>query len=145
MVDEDKIYLSTFLKGYLIGIVILYIIHRFFGHQFYLKKVWTIIKLLLIFNYELMSSSLSTMYHILFIPNKTEPGVVTYNTALKKEWEVTALIMLIILTPGSVVMRLSHDNKKLFIHTLHATQSENLKLLKSIKRYERVIREVGTQ
>ncbi len=78
MVDEDQIYLSTFIKGYLIGIIILYIIHRFFGHQFYLWKVMILLKLVLIFNYELMSSSLSTMYHILFIPHRIAPGVVTY-------------------------------------------------------------------
>ncbi|RAI81196.1 Na+/H+ antiporter subunit E [Macrococcoides goetzii] len=143
MVDEDQIYLSTFIKGYLIGIIILYIIHRFFGYQFYLWKLMILLKLVLIFNYELMSSSLSMMYHILFIPHKIAPGVVTYNTSMKKNWEITSLMMLIILTPGSVVLRLSHDNKKLFIHTLHATPSENMKLLKSIKRYERVIKEVG--
>ncbi|MCE4956523.1 Na+/H+ antiporter subunit E [Macrococcoides caseolyticum] len=142
MVDEDHIYLSTFIKGYLIGIVILYILHRFFGHQFYIWKLISLFKLLVIFNYELISSSLSTMYHILFNPHKIAPGVVTYNTVLKNQWEITSLMMLIILTPGSVVLRLSHDNKKLFIHTLHASTTENIKLLKSIKRYERVIKEV---
>lgn len=142
MVDEDQIYLSTFIKGYLIGLIILYILHRFFGHQFYVWKLITLLKLIAIFNYELITSSLSTMYHILFIPHKIAPGVVTYETALKKQWEITSLMMLLILTPGSVVLRLSHDNKKLFIHTLHATTSENIKLLNSIKRYERVIKEV---
>lgn len=142
MVDEDQIYLSTFIKGYLIGLIIIYILHRFFGHQFYVWKLITLLKLIAIFNYELITSSLSTMYHILFIPHKIAPGVVTYETALKKQWEITSLMMLLILTPGSVVLRLSHDNKKLFIHTLHATTSENIKLLNSIKRYERVIKEV---
>lgn len=83
------------------------------------------------------------MQHILFTPNSVKPGVVTYDTSLSKPWQITSLIMLILLTPGSVVLRLSHDNKRLFIHTLHATESENIKLLKSIKRYERVIKEVG--
>lgn len=37
--DEDSFKLSTFFAGYLIGILVIYILHRFFGQQFYLKSL----------------------------------------------------------------------------------------------------------
>lgn len=143
MVDEDKIYFSTFIKGYLIGIVIIYIMHRFLGTKFYLFKVITLTKLILLFNIELITSSISTLYFILFASKKISPGLVTYTTELEKEWQLTCLIVLIILTPGSIVLRVSHDNKMLFIHSLHSKDSEMKKLYYSIKRYEKVLIEVN--
>ncbi|UTH03537.1 Na+/H+ antiporter subunit E [Macrococcoides canis] len=143
MVDEDQIYISTFVKGYLIGIVIIYIMHRFLGTKFYLFKVISLIKLLLLFNIELFTSSMSTLYYILFASKKVSPGLVTYSTELQEEWQLTCLIVLIILTPRSIVLRVSHDNKMLFIHTLHSKDSEMKKLYHSIKRYEKVLIEVS--
>lgn len=36
--DEESFKASTFSSGYLIGLLVIYILHRFFGQQFYLKK-----------------------------------------------------------------------------------------------------------
>ena len=65
--DEDKFHLSTFIAGYLIGIVIVYLIHRFFFKRvFYLKKVWVIFKFIIVYNVQLIISSFSTINYILF-------------------------------------------------------------------------------
>ena len=40
--DEDSFLFSTFFSGYVIGIVVIYILHRFFNQEFYPKKLWFI-------------------------------------------------------------------------------------------------------
>ncbi|RIM74979.1 Na+/H+ antiporter subunit E, partial [Staphylococcus arlettae] len=52
--DEDAFNISTFFAGYLIGLIVIYILHRFFGQQFYLKKVWVAIKFLFVYLYQLI-------------------------------------------------------------------------------------------
>ncbi|GGA96877.1 Na+/H+ antiporter subunit E [Macrococcus hajekii] len=140
--DQDRFYLSTFIRGYLVGILIVWLIHQFFGGKFYLYKFWAIFKLLMTFNIELITSSITTSHYILFKPSAVNPGVVSYHTKLQENWQITLLTMLIILTPGSVVLRISDDNSTLFIHALNQSEKENDKLLKSIQNYERLIKEV---
>ncbi|TDM12758.1 Na+/H+ antiporter subunit E [Macrococcus lamae] len=141
--DQDRFYWSTFLRGYLIGLIIVFFIHQFFGGKFYLYKFWVIVKLFALFNYELITSSLTTSRYILFNSGDIHPGLVTYETELKENWQVTILTLLIILTPGSVVLRISEDNSKLLIHALNQDSLENQKLVKSIRNYERLILEVA--
>ena len=41
--DEDEFKFTTFFS-FLIGLIVIYILHRFFGEEFYLKKIWVAIK-----------------------------------------------------------------------------------------------------
>src|SRR5690625_7651476 len=77
---------------------------RFFGGQFYLIRLYSIIKLLFLFISELLQSSVVVIRHILSPKINIEPGIFTYKTVLKSDWEVTTLALLLTLTPGSVVM-----------------------------------------
>ena len=107
---------STFVSGYLIGLIVIYILHRFFGQEFYLVKIWVAIKFLGIYLYQLITSSLSIIKYILFKTKDMNPGLLTYETELKSDWAITFLTILIIITPGSTVIRISKlTNKFLFI------------------------------
>ncbi|WP_270892949.1 Na+/H+ antiporter Mnh2 subunit E [Staphylococcus saprophyticus] len=141
--DEDSFKLSTFFAGYLIGILVIYILHRFFGQQFYLKKVWVGIKFLAVYLYQLITSSMTIINYILFKTKDLNPGLVTYETTLDNDWEVTFLTILIIITPGSTVIRISKEKKKFFIHAIDVSDKEKKKLLKSIRQYEGLILEVA--
>ncbi|MGG3449771.1 Na+/H+ antiporter subunit E [Domibacillus aminovorans] len=140
--DEDTLRVPTLLSGFLVGIFVMFIMHRFFGTPFYLKRVFSMIQLLFIFNYELLSSSLLIMKQILIPSTTFEPGVLLYETKLRSDWEVTALALLIILTPGSVVLRISPEGNVLTIHAMDVKDSKPM-LLKSIRMYEKVILEVS--
>ena len=65
--DQRSFLFSTFASGYLIGLIIIYILHRFFGQEFYLIKIWVAIKFLAVYLYQLVTSSLSIINYILFI------------------------------------------------------------------------------
>lgn len=140
--DEDSFKLTTFCAGYLIGLLVIYILHRFFGLEFYIKKIWVAIKFLAVYLYQLATSSISIITYILFKTNDMNPGLVTYETDLESDWEIAFLTILIIITPGSTVIRISKENKKFFLHAIDISNEEKEKLLSSIKQYENLILEV---
>lgn len=141
--DEEAFKVTTFFSGYLIGLIVIYILHRFFGQEFYLKKVWVAIKFLAVYLYQLITSSMTTINYILFKTQDMNPGLVTYETKLTSDWSVSFLTILIIITPGSTVIRISKEKKKFFIHAIDISEKERHKLLKSIRQYEGLILEVA--
>lgn len=140
--DEDEFKFTTFFSGFLIGLVVIYILHRFFGEEFYLIKIWIAIKFLAVYLYQLLTSSISTINYILFKTKDMNPGLLTYETSLKDDWAITFLTILIIITPGSTVIRISKDTNKFFIHSIDVSDKDKRNLLKSIKQYEDLILEV---
>ena len=132
--DEESFKISTFFAGYLIGLIVIYILHRFFGQQFYLRKVWVAIKFLAVYLYQLITSSMTTINYILFKTKEMNPGLVTYETKLASDWEVSFLTILIIITPGSTVIRISKKKQKFFIHAIDVSEKKR----KIIKKYPAV-------
>ncbi|MDJ0330091.1 Na+/H+ antiporter subunit E [Planococcus sp. S3-L1] len=141
LMDEDAFYITTFLCGYLIGIGILFLMHRFFGTKFYLLRVYSTIKLLLIFVSELFQSSLLIMKQILSPKLNIKPGIFTYEHSMEGDYELTTLALLLTLTPGSVVMEVSPNGKIFYIHAMDVESSREA-VLKSIKAFEKAIMEV---
>ncbi|EGQ0288353.1 Na+/H+ antiporter subunit E [Staphylococcus pseudintermedius] len=140
--DEDAFRLTTFVTGYIIGIVVIYIVHKFFDQEFYPKKVWVSIKFLAVYLYQLLTATISITNYVLFKANQMDPGLVTYETQLDKDWEITFLTILIIITPGSTVIRVNREPSIFLIHAIDTTEKEKKSLLKSIKQYEELIVEV---
>ena len=141
--DEDSFQFSTFVSGFIIGLIVIYILHRFFGQAFYPKKIWIAIKFLGVYLYQLITSSISIINYILFKTRHMNPGLLTYETNLKNDWAITFLTILIIITPGSTVIRISKTSNKFFIHSIDVSEKEKESLLKSIKQYENLITEVS--
>lgn len=139
--DEVRPQFSTFLMGFIVGIGILYAMHRFYGTQFYLRRVFSIIKLLWLFNWELLLSSYSVLRQITTPKLNITPGIFTYKTALKGDWEITALALLLTLTPGSVVMEVSEEGDMFYIHAMDIEQSKEA-VIRSIGKFEQAIMEV---
>ncbi len=114
--DEDHFKFSTFFSGYLIGLIVIYILHRFFSDDFYVRKIWVAIKFLGVYLYQLITSSISTINYILFKTKDMNPGLLSYETRLTSDWAITFLTILIIITPGFTVIPISQDSKSfLFI------------------------------
>ena len=75
--DEDSFQFSTFVSGFIIGLIVIYILHRFFGQAFYPKKIWIAIKFLGVYLYQLITSSISIINYILFKTRHMNPGLLT--------------------------------------------------------------------
>ena len=133
---------SSFVIGYLLGAIILYLFRRFFDTPFYLRKVVSVVKLMLIFSRELIIANLDVFKTILRPKLELTPGIFTYETSLKKDWEITLLSIMITLTPGTLVMDISPDNKTLYIHALNIREINEM--IDGIRNsFEQVIKEVS--
>lgn len=142
LTDEDELRISTFLIGFLAGIFIVFLMHRFFGQPFYLQRFYYVIKLILIFNSELFQSAFLVMKHIVSRKVDIQPGIFSYKTELESDWEVTTLAMLLTLTPGSVVMEVSPEGNVFYIHALDIERYKET-LIRSLGKFEKAIMEVS--
>lgn len=141
LMDEDELRFTTFFAGFLVGIGIIFFMHRFLGTQFYLRRVYSTIKLIFIFIWELTLSSVIVLKQILSPRLKIKPGIFKYETVLKSDVEVTMLSLLLTLTPGSVVMEVSPEGNMLYIHAMDVEQSKDA-LLSQLGNFEKAIMEV---
>ncbi|WP_252504569.1 Na+/H+ antiporter subunit E [Sporosarcina sp. Marseille-Q4943] len=141
LMDEDELKFTTFFAGFLVGIGIIFFMHRFFGTQFYLRRLFYSIKLLFIFISELTQSSIVVLQQILSPKLNIKPGIFKYKTVLQSDVEVTMLSLLLTLTPGSVVMEVSPEGNTLYIHAMDVEQSR-AGLIKQLKNFEKAIMEV---
>lgn len=144
LMDEDELKFTTFLTGYFVGIGIIFLMHRFFGSAFYLRRVVSVIKLLFIFISELTQSSLLVLKQILSPRLKIRPGIFRYETVLQSDLEVTMISLLLTLTPGSVVMEIvqvMEGGSILFVHAMDV-ENERETILSQLKNFEKAIMEV---
>ena len=129
------------ISTFLVGLFILYAMHRFFGTRFYLQRLFKVTKLVLLFVSELILSSYFVLKLVLTPKLNIKPGIFKYKTQLSGDWEITVLALLLTLTPGSVVMEVSESGDEFYIHAmdLEATKES---LIRSLGKFEQAIMEV---
>lgn len=133
---------NNFFVGYLLGLLIMLACRRFFTNRFYLVRVLAVLSLLLLFLKELVLSNISVLKHVLKPTLDMSPGIFALETDLKKDWEITLLANLITLTPGTLVVDVSLDNKVLYIHAMDIPEKHEA--IDSIKNtFEKAIMEVS--
>lgn len=140
--DERVPHLSTFTSGFIVGMIIVFLMRRFFGGRFYLHRFYSVVKLILIFISETIQSAVMVIKHILSPKIIIEPGIFKYETVLRGEWEVPTLALLLTLTPGSVVMEVTPEGNVFYIHAMDIRRTKG-DLIRSLKKFEKAIMEVS--
>ncbi len=107
-----------FITGYLLGLIMLYMMRHMFKSRFYLHRVWAVIKLFLLFFKELWNANVDVVKHAMKPKITMTPAFFAYPTELTADWEITLLSNLITLTPGTIVVHVSDDSKTLYIHAI---------------------------
>lgn len=133
---------TTFIIGYLIGLILIIITRRFFKSRLYIWRLWAAIKLTLLFFKELALSNISVLMLVIRPKLKLQPMIFALPTELEHDWEITLLSSLITLTPGTIVLHVSDDQRTLYIHAIDVDDVEEA--IDSIKNsFEKAIMEVG--
>ncbi|MDN4492866.1 Na+/H+ antiporter subunit E [Ureibacillus aquaedulcis] len=133
---------SRFIIGYLLGLVVIIALRRFFRSRLYIDRVWALIKLTILFIKELILANVSVLILVIKPKLVLQPAFFKYDTELTEEWEITLLSSLITLTPGTVVVHVSDDSKSLFIHVIDSNDIDDT--IDSIKNsFEKAILEVS--
>lgn len=133
---------NAFIIGFMLGLLFLLAVRKMLPGRFYFASVWSIIKLAILFLKELVLANIAVLKVVLKPKLDLEPAFFKYETSLTKEWEITLLSSLITLTPGTVVVHLSDDNKTLFIHAIDVDDIDET--IESIRNsFEKAILEVS--
>ncbi|KUP23198.1 Na+/H+ antiporter subunit E [Paenibacillus sp. DMB5] len=133
---------SGFIVGYVLGIVVLFGLRRFFNGRLYIDRGWAVVKLGILFLRELVVSSYVVVKAVLRPNLNIRPAILMYTTELESDWEIAVLITLLCLTPGSVVLEVSKDNRTLYIHAMDIEDAEQFR--DNIRNtFERAILEVS--
>lgn len=141
MFFQDNWSILSFFSGYLVGLIVVFSLRRFFEKRFYLWTLLAVLKLLLVFTRELISSSVLVVKQIVRPKINVTPGIFKLETELETDIEITLISLLITLTPGSVVMDVSPNNEALFVHAMDIPESSDA-VKKSVKAFEKAIKDV---
>ncbi|RLQ96505.1 Na+/H+ antiporter subunit E [Falsibacillus albus] len=133
---------TGFFVGYLLGLLIICGLRRFFQSRFYLLRVGAVVNLLFIFLKELVMANWAVFKVILKPKLDMQPGIFAMPTTLESKWEVTVLANLITLTPGTFVVDVSADNKILYIHAMDVPDVEDA-ITDIRESFEKAIMEVS--
>lgn len=122
---QDEWRFLTFLSGYLVGLALIFLMRRFFNSVFYVTRLTALIKLIIIFIKELVLSSILVIKQILRPKLYITPGIFKLKTELRGNWEITTLMLLLTLTPGSVVMEVVPEDNLCYIHVMDVPESRD--------------------
>lgn len=142
MLMSTSLTASTFIIGYLIGLILIIMMRRFFKDRLYIGRLWATVKLTLLFFKELILSNISVLRVVLRPKIDIQPMIFALPTDLEKDWEITLLSSLITLTPGTIVLNVSDDQRTLYIHAIDVDDVDEA--IDSIKNtFEKAIKEVS--
>ncbi|MBU9713367.1 Na+/H+ antiporter subunit E [Evansella tamaricis] len=113
-----------FLIGYLVGLLLLFVLRRFLRFDFYFRRVIAIFKLMFLFTYELILANIDVIKIVLSPKMDIQPGIIAVPSDLETDWEITLLACLISLTPGTLSMDFSEDGKTIYVHSIHVPDKE---------------------
>ena len=133
---------STFITGYIIGLVAVYILRNFLPGRFYIKRLYWMTRLFFIFIIELVKANIDVVRIVMSPRIDIHPGFYAYPNDLEEEWEVALLSTLITLTPGTVVVAISEDYSIIYIHGLDMDDAD-AEIANIKTSFEDVIKEVA--
>lgn len=133
---------GSFVTGYIIGLVAVYMLRNFLPGRFYLKRLYWMVRLFFIFIIELVKANVDVVRIVMAPKIDIQPGFYAYPNDLEEEWEVALLSTLITLTPGTVVVAISEDYSIIYIHGLDMDDAD-AEIANIKTSFENVIKEVA--
>jgi len=127
------------IVGFAVGSLALWLLRSEFHTKYFLRG-HLLLKLTLVFLYELVMSALRVARDVLRPGFNFQPGIIAYPLTTQDDVQITLLANLITLTPGTLSVDVSSDKTTLYIHAMHAHDPEGLK--RDIRDgFERLIKE----
>ena len=113
--------------GFLISSAALWLIREQFGTSKYFYRTWLIVGLVFLFFKELFLSVLRVAWLVLKPGQSYKPSFISFPLTVDAPHEITLLANLITLTPGTLSVDVSDDNKTLYIHCIDVEDVEELR------------------
>lgn len=119
--------LVTLIVGFILGYGVLWLLQPLTGgSDRYFMRVYYWLKLIVLFHYELIVSSLTVAWDILTPAHKARPAIIEMPLDVKSDAGILLVTNLITLTPGTLSIDVSDDRKTLRVHAMFADDPEQL-------------------
>ncbi len=111
---------ANLLLGFGLGFGFLWLAHRPLGSSPYFAGAWKMVELAAYFAWELMRASLQLAYHVASPNRHIQPAVLLVQLDLSDEVEMTLLANLVTLTPGTLTLEVSKEQRWIAVHVMDA-------------------------
>jgi multicomponent Na+:H+ antiporter subunit E len=105
--------------GFLLGYLILWFARRDTGAEEYVARVPRAVRFVIFYLWQMLLSNLRVAYDVITPTNYMKPGVIAVPLDTRTDAETTLLANLITLTPGTLSLDLSADQKTLYVHVMY--------------------------
>ena len=130
----------NFAVGFVLGYLMLRLLQRSDDPKNYFQRAALIIRFVFFYIKELFVANLRVAGTVLSPHMSLTPAVVAIPLDARSELSISLLANLITLTPGSLTIDISADQRVLYVHTMYSDDIERFQL--SIKDLERRVLEV---
>ena len=120
--------LSGLVVGFVLGSACLYLTRPLFpGCESYFRRTGKWVKLVVLFLYELIVSSIQVVWDVLTPEHKSHPGIISVPLTVTREIDILLVTNLISLTPGTLSLDVTQDKHTLYIHAMFADDAEEIR------------------
>jgi multicomponent Na+:H+ antiporter subunit E len=126
--------------GYTLGYAALWLAQPLFAEpSTHFTRSWSVLRLIAVFLWELVISSIQVVWDVLTPEHKSIPRIVEMPLDVRSEFGILIITNFISLTPGTLSLDVSPDRRKLFVHAMFADDPDAV--IAQLKRYERYVME----
>lgn len=113
--------------GFALGYVILWMLQPLIGGpNAYFLRVYYLIRLVVMFHYELFVSSIQVIWDVLTPQHLSTPAIIEMPLDVKTDAGILLVTNLISLTPGTLSLDVTPDRKTLIVHAMFADDPEEI-------------------
>lgn len=119
-----EVSLFNAISGFLVGYGALWLIQPLTGTSSYFRRVFAWIRLVIMFHYELIVSSLQVAVDVLTPRHRARPAIIKMPLDVTSDAGLLLVTNLISLTPGTLSLDVSDDRKTLTVHAMFGDDPE---------------------
>jgi multicomponent Na+:H+ antiporter subunit E len=113
--------------GFIVAYGVLWWLRPLLGPTVYFRKLPMILRFIPLFLWEVVKSNVRVAWDVV-TPNRwRQPGIVAVPLDATTDIEITVLVNLITLTPGTLCVNLTADRRTLFVHSMFVNDPEEVR------------------
>lgn len=116
-----RLTLGGLLVSFVAGYFLMYWLRPLLGPTTYFRKVPALLSFLWFVFVDVIHSNLRVAAEVMSIRRKARAGFVAVPLSVKTDFEITLLVGLITLSPGTMTVDVSGDRKIMYVHTMFLT------------------------
>ncbi|MBS3981712.1 MAG: Na+/H+ antiporter subunit E [Rhodobacteraceae bacterium] len=123
-----SITLGALAVGLVLGALCLYVTQSLYpGCDGYFRRLGKWIKLILVFLYDLVVSSIEVVWDIVTPSQKSRPRIIAVPLTVTREIDILLVTNLVSLTPGTLSLDVTPEDNTLYIHAMFADDPDEIR------------------